>query len=1546
MKRLLLLILLLSTTISYGQNSLWKKAAKAEKDGKPQTAVSYYTQLEEKNAGDSLELYYIATKKFNNLNKYNWKEANRYTSSTMYPLHKALYDNLALSIQKYKDHPRVVMLVYDKLLQDKSNIDSRMNRSGADYMNLREECAKAIKQYPDESYRRLIQQIIASMDSRDLYSSSKGQMAPSASVPFNVNARNISDITVEIYRLNDNVIFDRGYSMDRDCSSAIKNNGVLVGTSHFDKLKNEYNITESVEVPVDLSREGVYVICFSGGGQKVYESVNVSPIAAAVRENGSRSEVYAADMTTGKPYEDITVSHFPSDIKFNVYGFHTMKSDVSIPLKQDGFTTLPFWLSSDETIRVEHNGELSSPLLGKPYGYYYSRHSSYMDYSVENMVAFTDRTLYRPSDTIRFKVICYSTKGFEGEVIPNKELTLAIRHQSDGKELAKVTVVTNSFGSASGAFTLPEGSKNGIYIIDCTSDYGYRLTSVRVEEYIRPNFVLSTDKNEEVYSFGDIIKQSGTLKSYAGFPVKGAKVEYRIWSYYTKSISGTTVTDDNGRYEITFASETPKTKEKERTIYSYNISIKVTDPQGETHESSAVIPVSDVPVDIEFNLPSHYFGRNQRVVLKDSVDRFTVNVKNLSGIPQKFEGTYSLLREGKEVCRGEFDAGKEIPFDFNKLDSGLYKMMAEINYRGRAIKDSIEFYLMGTRDGKLPFEQMCYYHPLVTEDAIRFLLGTSEDDLYLEMELFSSDGRVYRKNLHLQKEMRVIELPFEESYGTSVKLTLFGFREGRMINEGSQYLRPVRHRMDVEISSFRDKTGPSSKETITIKAAPGSELVVSIYDVTTDRYRKNNYRFSPLPSIIYAQSPEIETTLGGPHLYRIREMVRSKAAGAANVMYESAEMMDSAVEEEGAPADDAEQEQEEVSVRSNLSKLISFQPHIEVPENGEALVSFQTGDLLSTFRILVMGHNKKLDCGTASENFIVQKDLMVMPSLPLFAREGDVLYLKSKVVNLSNAELRGTGHIELFNADTKEKITMKELKDIKLNILANGQSELMWKLNVPSGIKNLGVKISYKAGGKSDGEQHIIAVEPKGIVLTEAASFIIGSGHNHKYYEKQLREKFQAANPKIEYAEYSTMDAVKEALSGDPTPVHDNMVEWLNTFYITRMKAKIDGEPEPEDGTFARLAAFQTYEGGFRWFNSMDNSITLTLLFLERMAQLRDFNAAEITADREAVIKKALAYVDSHADAKTATSLQTCYIRSLWISVPMGERAEKGFRRQLSESEDNWQDLPILQKARLILTLQNCKETKYWNSSFAKRIKTLTESLKDYAVENPTVGVYFPNAVMPWRGLMNSEIYAHARLIDVFSRVGEKKTVDGLAQWLLLQKHNQAWENNVATADAVHALISSGAKDLKFGAVYYTYETTLDKTKESANEIEISRTFRRQDGSAVSDGDMLHAGELIRVSYYIHNSENRSFVEMKAMRPACFYPKDERSMYCWGGYYREVKPSQTNYFFELLPEENTYIEETYYVSQSGVFTAGISQIECLYAHEYRGHTASLTVSAE
>jgi uncharacterized protein YfaS (alpha-2-macroglobulin family) len=73
---------------------------------------------------------------------------------------------------------------------------------------------------------------------------------------------------------------------------------------------------------------------------------------------------------------------------------------------------------------------------------------------------FTDRAIYRPGQTVYFKVInTQRDKDIESVVAGLKQkITLT---DTNGQEVSSQTFTTNEFGSYHGSFVLPKGKLNG-----------------------------------------------------------------------------------------------------------------------------------------------------------------------------------------------------------------------------------------------------------------------------------------------------------------------------------------------------------------------------------------------------------------------------------------------------------------------------------------------------------------------------------------------------------------------------------------------------------------------------------------------------------------------------------------------------------------------------------------------------------------------------------------------------------------------------------------------------------------------------------------------------------------------------------------------------------------------------------------------------------------------------------------------------------------------------------------------------------------------------
>jgi hypothetical protein len=160
----------------------------------------------------------------------------------------------------------------------------------------------------------------------------------------------------------------------------------------------------------------------------------------------------------------------------------------------------------------------------------------------------------------------------------------------------------------------------------------------------------------------------------------------------------------------------------------------------------------------------------------------------------------------------------------------------------------------------------------------------------------------------------------------------------------------------------------------------------------------------------------------------------------------------------------------------------------------------------------------------------------------------------------------------------------------------------------------------------------------------------------------------------------------------------------------------------------------------------------------------------------------------------------------------------------------------ILDKARRVRTLRNLTASeagialgKAWGESlftasrFEKSINNDLISLQQYAVRHPSGGIYYPNAVLPFRGLLSSEVYAHTLLACLL----DGPVSDGLKFWLILQNETQSWTGDPAYVDALQAVLTAPDSILNRQIITLTASSSVPfvDIQASGNGMRIERKF-------------------------------------------------------------------------------------------------------------------------
>lgn len=373
--------------------------------------------------------------------------------------------------------------------------------------------------------------------------------------------------------------------------------------SHDLPATEDYQTAEAIfEVP-DQIKPGYYFLIASpdsgfgeADNQVMAQEFWVSSLALVVRSGHSAGSFdgFVLDADTGEPIFGATVRCWLRQRVLRQYKWleqRRTRTDANGMFRIDGNTNTSY------AVLVEHDGNaLSTQNQMRVYA------GQREPQSFQRTVFFTDRSLYRPGQTIRFKGICVSVDQAKDryETVEGKSVTVVFE-DANRQEIGKQQCRTNAVGSFSGSFTAPRDRLMGRMVLRDASDRSSR-TYVSVEEYKRPKFKVELAAPEKAPRLGRDVEVPGTAKSYTGAAIGGAQVAYRvvrevrypIWWYWRcwwnppqagaqEIAHGVTTTDTDGTFTVPFvARPDPSVLEKDEPTFHFTVYADVTDTTGET----------------------------------------------------------------------------------------------------------------------------------------------------------------------------------------------------------------------------------------------------------------------------------------------------------------------------------------------------------------------------------------------------------------------------------------------------------------------------------------------------------------------------------------------------------------------------------------------------------------------------------------------------------------------------------------------------------------------------------------------------------------------------------------------------------------------------------------------------------------------------------------------------------------------------------------------------------------------------------------------------
>lgn len=696
-------------------------------------------------------------------------------------------------------------------------------------------------------------------------------------------------------------------------------------------------------------------------------------------------------------------------------------------------------------------------------------------------------------------------------------------------------------------------------------------------------------------------------------------------------------------------------------------------------------------------------------------------------------------------------------------------------------------------------------------------------------------------------------------------------------------------------------------------------------------------------------------------------------------------------------------EPEIVSPREDFSEALYFEPFLKADAEGKIRFTFKTSDKLSTYYVAVFAHDKDVRNNLVKKELKVTLPVKVDVLKPEYLVCGDKFTLAATVSSMVEDNI--PGKLTVYTFDNPDYSNSKPLSSrvVDAVVPAGGVFSKDFEIPVPDAKEEnaqLYILVSFKAeNGTSDAMFFKVPMLERAQTITEAHSAVLLFGMDKEALLNELRGRFTGTTHfGAEYAEISILDMVREALQQKLQDPGKDVLSLTEALYVRTVLAGMSGQAGHDvtghdaaghdvtghdvtghDAVIAGndrqsllkdILALQNPDGGFAWFKEFSSSPVLTAVVLERFKKMAGQDGPSLPAE---ACNLAVKYLDKeHFEGDKPwwwgglSDAQYMYIRALYAEVPFTapKTAAKRFddfkkvaKEYLTPDKARGLNGYIMAKARRLNTLrlllaseEGLALAKAWgikkSAKIEESMKADVASLLEYAVKHRDGGIYYPNAVMPWRGLLETEAYAHAQLAALLPEVA-----DGIRLWLMLQKETQHWDVTPDFVDAI-ACILDGSKDVletKVLTVSKTYCKPLEEIVAAGNGFTIARSFYKEvvkaDGSITNQelslGDPIKKGEKIVALYKIYNAENRSFVRVRVPREATLRPVDQLSgrMGWWRRFqgYRDVRTSYTDYFFDSMAEESSEIREEFFVTQTGTFACGVPVIESLYAPHYRAN---------
>jgi len=767
----------------------------------------------------------------------------------------------------------------------------------------------------------------------------------------------------------------------------------------------------------------------------------------------------------------------------------------------------------------------------------------------------------------------------------------------------------------------------------------------------------------------------------------------------------------------------------------------------------------------------------------------------------------------------------------------------------------------------------------------------------------------------------------------------------------------------------------------------------------------------------------------------------------------------------GSISPEAKQRLDDVTLRMSDVKTALWLPMLVSDDQGNVSVEFDAPQFNTTWLVQALAYDKSMHGDVCQREVLTQRPLMVRSSLPRFVRQGDKVTLAATVQNATDDATTCDAIIELFDPRTSRVYATQHFNE-RLAARGTNAISIDWQVPDTLAFVGFRVKAAngsygdgeqvmlpvlttispvietqpfYVEAAQSHFEQPLPQFPADARVTLEYCdnpvwycvtalptifddNYGITTAVAHSLFALQVAQGVAKSQPQIRQAinwwkanpQDSTLVSMLE--KNQDLKIGTLMASpWLRdaeqqTLRMSRLDQLFDEKlmAQEYEKIITALQDLQMSDGGWTWYRypNCKSSVWTTGVVLELIGEIKQLGYLPDDNRLTSMTDRAIAYYDSENLRLLNQALKYnknpyrqfagyAYVRSLFKEVKQSSNSASMLKKVLSHMNSEWgEGISLKEKAYYAMTLNRY--------GYSKTACDIIESLRQFAVTTPAMGMYWDNLQTSARGSWweFDKVAYTSTVLQAMNEVQPRQDeIDRIRKWMLLMKQSNDWGSNSLAADAVYSILRTGSDWLQtgttpsitvagkrlpmddmaryvgymrttipataagsvvidrngsspaWGAVYTQFHAPMTQISEVAiDEVSISKEYY-----AYSADGTLHpvtafnVGDKVQVRTVIKVLKDMDYVTVTDERAACFEPVDQLSGYRHGDgdwYYHETKDSQTNLFFNSLPKGTHVISYDVWVTAPGEFTSGIATVQCQYAPQLTAHSAGKTLVVE